>query len=272
VATRDTKKTVLFLAADIASSTQFKDSVEESDGRPGWLEPFEQFFRELPLVLMGQVAQTFVGGSDVPEVGVWRVSGDEVVFLAEPRSAEEARRLVEAFYRTVHQYHARFSEKWPLGLRGCCWAARLPGRNAEIEIPEMATAGGAGGGQYLEYLGPDVDTGFRIAGHADAGHVIISLNLAEALARESDTGQIRFHLFDRRILKGVFAGRPYPLILITLEDAMPDLWQWELEESRQIQVLRDTPPTSPGELVELASRIYGYLNRVADLKLEPLQF
>jgi len=266
-------KTVMFMSVDLARSTAFKETQQSIvDGRPGWLTPFEAFFEEFPLVLMGQIAAAFLESDEVPNVSVWRVSGDDIIFLAEPRTAEEAFGLVEAFYRTVVAYDAKLFQQWPLRLKGCYWAARFPGRNIEIEIPEMATAGRQGGGAYYEYLGPDVDAGFRIASHAEPGHMIMSLNLAVALARLPDQRGLQFHNIGKSVLKGVFCGRPYPLILTTFSDSMPDLWQWESEESDQLRVIRDEPPVQPRALIELNGRIQSYLNRVCKLGMEELEF
>lgn len=69
----------------------------------------------------------------VPEVSVWKVIRDEIVFQAEPRTAEEALLLTEAFYRTVVTYNARLFERWPLRIRGCIWAAIfVPGIPARL--------------------------------------------------------------------------------------------------------------------------------------------
>ena len=264
-------KIVMFMSADLAQSAAFK-ATQQGEGRAEWLTVFEAFFRELPLILMGQIAQAFDDVTTLPEeIAVWKVMGDEIVFSAEPRNAEEALRLTEAFYRTVMRYDARLLERWPLRLKGCCWAARFPGRNIEMEIPEMATVGGDGA-VYSDYLGPDVDTGFRISGRADAGHVIISLDLAEALARVSDRRGLQFHYVGREVLKGVFCGRPYPLILITFSGAMPEVWQWEVEESHQAHVLSNEPPMQPEALIELTGQIRSYLNRMCGLSLTTLEF
>ena len=259
------------MSADLAHSAAFK-AAQQGEERADWLTVFEAFFRELPLILMGQIATAFDDVDVLPEkMAVWKVMGDEIVFSAEPRNAQEALRLSEAFYRTVIRYDAHLFERWPLRLRGCCWAARFPGRNIEMEIPEMASAV-AGGTVYLDYLGPDVDTGFRIAGRADAGHVIVSLDLAEALARVQDRRGLQFHYVGREVLKGVFGGRPYPLILITFADAMPQVWQWEAEESHQAHVLSKEPPMQPDELIKLTSQIHSYLNRISGLSLTTLEF
>ena len=259
-------KTILFMSVDIADSTSFKESAHGLDDDPLWLEAFETFFKEIPLVLIGQIATAFAMTDYLPNISVWKMIGDERVFRAQARSAEEALLIAEAFYRTVVIYDARFVERWPLRLRGCCWAARFPGRNIEIKIPEMAGAGS------IDYLGPDVDLGFRLGSLAERGQVIVSLNLAEALATLPDRRGLQFHYVERKVLKGIFVGRPYPLILITLPDCMPELWQWEEDESHQLRALRDEPPIDTVALVELAGKIRTYLNRTCRLNLKPLEF
>ena len=259
-------KTVIFMSVDIVDSTTFKEKGHSLDDDPHWLEAFEAFFKEVPLVLMGQIATAFAMTEDLPDISVWKVIGDEIVFRSQARSAKEALLITEAFYRTVVTYDARFVERWPLRIRGCCWAARFPRRNIEIMIPEMAGVG------YVDYLGPDVDLGFRLISQADRGQVILSLNLAEALASLPERRDIQFHYVDRKVLKGVFVGRPYPLILVTLPDCMPELWQWEEDDSQQLSALRDEPPMEAVALVELAGNIRTYLNRMCQLDIKRLEF
>jgi len=256
-------KTLVFMSADIAHSTVFKEARQAMDRTAGWLEPFAAFFRELPLVFMGQIASVFDDAEDLPNVWVWRVSGDDVVFLAEPEHADEAARLLKAFHLTVNLYHARISSRWPLGLRGCCWAARFPERNIEIEIPEMATAGRGGGMTYFEYLGPEVDAGFRIADHAPVGQVIVSLNLAEAIAYDAHGHGLWFHRVGQEILKGVYAEQPYPLLLIGPSDPYP-LGPAGPEPN--------ATALSPGSLLEMSTRLHCRLNRDYRLGLAALEF
>ncbi len=259
-------KTVIFMSVDIADSTSFKEKGHSAENELLWLDAFKSFFKEVPLVLMGQIGKVFSTTDYLPDIDIWKVIGDEIVFRAQARSAEEALLITEAFYRTVVIYDARFSERWPLRIRSCCWAARFPGRNIEIKIPEMASVG------YIDYLGPDVDLGLRLISQADRGQVILSLNLAEALAALPERRGMQFHYVDRKILKGVFAGRPYPLILITLPDCMPELWQWEEDDSKQLRALRDEPPIDAAALADLASRIRTYLNRMCRLDIRQLEF
>ncbi len=53
---------------------------------------------------------------------------------------------------------------------------------------------------------------------------------------------------------------------------MPELWQWEEDEARQLRALRDEPPIDAVALVELASKIRVYLNRTGRLDIKPLEF
>ena len=62
----------------------------------------------------------------------------------------------------TNNYDSKIFERWPLRVRGCLWAAQISSRNRQIEIPEMM--GSDSSQTYVDYLGPDVDTGFRLAG------------------------------------------------------------------------------------------------------------
>ncbi|MCK7593075.1 hypothetical protein [Pseudomarimonas salicorniae] len=226
------EEVVMFMSADVVGSTSFK--VQAQREQSDWLEAFASLFRELPLVFMGQLAAAFIEHDDVPEAGVWKVMGDEVILMAVPNSAEVAEGLTVAFCNTVRQCDARISERWPLNLRGTCWAASIGRRNRRIEIPEMF--GGRDGSTYIDYLGPDVDTGFRLSAHSGHGEVIVSPNLVESLAvRESEA--LQFHDAGSAVLKGVIQGRPFPLWLASADGAA-------------------TRPATPA--AEVASRLAGY--------------
>jgi hypothetical protein len=126
-------------------------------------------------------------------------------------------------------------------------------------------------GLYTDYLGPEVDAGFRISQKSENGNVILSMELAELLASLAENRGIRFHYTGKEILKGVFGGQPYPLILISFEGVAPDLWSWELNESDQLRSLREDPPISPEALSELIAKVRVYLNRKCRLGLAPLK-
>ena len=208
---------VMFLSADVVGSTAFKAAAQSETGPDSWLGAFETLFRELPLIFIGHLARQFIEEDDLPESGVWKVMGDEVVFAAMPQSLAHAQLITAAFCGAVSSYDQRIAERWPLRIRGCCWGAEIGERNRAIEIPEML--GGSEDSPYLDFLGPDIDIGFRLSGHSRPGEVILSPNLAEAFAEEPDQRDLRFHFVGEAPLKGVCAGQPFPLVLVSLESA-----------------------------------------------------
>lgn len=201
---------VMFLSADVVGSTDFKarNAADSSE----WLEAFATLFRELPLIFIGELAMAFMSDDAMPpEAGVWKVMGDEVIFVALPADAGQAARVAAAFIHTVSSYDRKLAARWPLRIRGTCWAAELGQRNRRIDIPEMF--GGRDGEPYRDFLGPDIDIGFRLSSHAGQGEVILSPNLVEAIAGSDDADLLRLHPIEPRSLKGVIGGHPFPLIM-----------------------------------------------------------
>jgi hypothetical protein len=260
----------LFMSVDLAGSTAFKSQAQGDGESPEWLEAFEAFFRELPLIMMGQIAGSFIAEDEVPHSGVWKVIGDEIIFMAHPNTPREALLLTIAFYRTVVISDRKIFERWPMRVKGCCWAAQLSHRNREIEIPEMI--GEEIDKVYVDFLGPDVDTGFRLAACGSRGQTIISSNLVHLLSGLEDSGGIQFHYIGRKVLKGVYNGRPYPLFLVSMTDLMPETWQWEAEEDQGLLELRKNEPMPSAEILKLLDQIQTYLNRMCHAGIEELKF
>lgn len=236
----------MFLSCDVVGSTAFKASAQERDGLGSWVGAFETLFRELPLIFIGQLAGAFIEEDDLPESGVWKVMGDEVIFLAKPRTAREAQLIAIAFQQTVTEYDRRLAARWPLRIRGCCWAAEIGERNRQIEIPEMF--GGSDGRPYLDFLGPDIDTGFRLSACCGSGEVIMSPNLVESLATLEEQAGLRFRRIGSRTLKGVCAGQPFPLVVLAGEHDHETAEPAEL--ANELRTLRDKLFTGHG--VEMA--------------------
>lgn len=259
-----------FMSIDVVGSTAFKAQAVGETKSPEWLEVFETFFREVPLIMMGQVGAAFEKEEEIPHSGVWKVIGDEIVFIAYPRTQLEAELLLLAFYRTVILYDKKIFERWPLRVKGCCWAAQISRRNRAIEIREVF--GGDSEGVYVDYLGPDVDTGFRLAACVGRGQVIVSANLVHLVSETKRGTGIRFHYIGRKVLKGVYKGRPYPLFLMSTSDLMPITWEWEAEEEPGLAELRRDQPMAPEEICSMLDKIELYLNRMCHAGIEKLEF
>ncbi len=204
----------LFMSVDMIESTSYKVEHPTDEASSGWLEAFENFFRITPLRFIGRIAEVFLEHERIPECSVWRVLGDEIIFIATPTSAAEMHLIIMAFLRTIHDCNDVVMQPHGLSVRGCCWAAQLAGRNRAIYIPEMHP-------DYMDYLGPDVDTGFRISSFAYAGEVSFSYNVLGAF-ESLPSISLHFHLVGMNVLKGVVRHELYPIVVAKAAYALPD--------------------------------------------------
>jgi len=196
---------VLFMAIDIVGSAEFKLQFRDNVDEAFWLGPFESFFRWTPLRFIGRIAQAYAHVRSLPKTDVWRVRGDEIIFLSRLSRPDDAHLLTDAFMLTLRDCSDVVLRDWDLKVRGCCWAAQMSGRNRVITIPEMHDG-------FLDYLGPDVDAGFRLSSCAPDGHVAYSYNLIHLFASVAGAEKYRFRYDEDRMLKGVVDQLPYPIV------------------------------------------------------------
>ena len=108
------------MSADLAGSTAFKSQAQGDAESPEWLEAFEVFFREVPLIMMGQIAAAFAMEDEAPRAGVWKVIGDEIIFMAHPKSPREAQLFFEMITCIVGQFRQCKSFQVELHPAGSC--------------------------------------------------------------------------------------------------------------------------------------------------------
>ena len=100
--TLNKSRVAMFMSVDLSGSTAFKSEVQADGEGPVWVGAFEEFFREVPLIMMGQIAAAFMLEEDVPDCSVWKVIGDEIVFLAHPKSARQTQLTDQRFLQHDH--------------------------------------------------------------------------------------------------------------------------------------------------------------------------
>jgi len=184
----------LFLSTDVSGSTLFKASCAQRGGSGDWLDVFRSFFVNYPIMMMGHVGMEFLAEDRLPEVTVWKFMGDEAIFLCEPQSPEEVTLLVRAHFNAMTAYEQEYLTDLPLRLKGTAWLARFPEPNIEIEVPELGDREGA---TQTDFIGPDIDLGFRIAKFSAPATVCVSLDLLEAVLRASNRDLLDFFLVGR---------------------------------------------------------------------------
>ncbi|HET6537918.1 MAG TPA: hypothetical protein VFG34_07370 [Sphingopyxis sp.] len=256
----------LFLSVDMVGSTQFKARFS-GQGSQGWLETFRNFFCNFPLMLAGQVGFECIDSDCTPEIHVWKAMGDEVIFVAEPASAEEATSVLRALLRTMTLYEQKYFDRLPLRLKATGWLAEFGEQNIELDIAELSMGDGA---RYIDYIGPDVDLGFRLSKFARASSLVLSLDLVEPLLTAANADILNLYFLGSEELKGVMFGRPYPVIWAEDADAGFDFMPWEIESCPLVAQAAAAQPASAEKLRAVIADMRLYLRKMHGVERAPL--
>lgn len=253
----------LFLSVDMVGSTQFKARFTGKDSAD-WLDTFRTFFTNFPLMLAGQVGFEFLDDEgSTPAVDVWKVMGDEMIFVAQPSSPEEMTAILCALLRTMQLYEDRHYQTLPLRLKGTAWLADFDGQNIEIDIPELSSDDG---GQHIDFIGPDIDLGFRLSKYSRPSSLVLSIELVDILltARNRDMAAL-YHVGSEE-LKGVMFGRPYPIFWMHLAEAEFVFFPWETEACALMAKAKTMTPTPESGLQQVIGDMRHYLKKMQGIE------
>ncbi|NQX11834.1 hypothetical protein HQQ80_09385 [Microbacteriaceae bacterium VKM Ac-2855] len=215
----------LFLSVDLVGSTNFKQRSAE------WIDSFLSFYEGFPRDLDAALDELRHNETCVPTL--WKAVGDELIFTADVSDEAEIYFLVRAWLRAM-ELHEPGLEKSQMTTKGGAFLACFPGPDREVAIPLNPTRGDSDKyssvrneealqnrdySKFLfDYLGPSIDTGFRVLSACSPRYFTLSVEVAWAMAQHqlsiNSSSSTDFSLMDERELKGVWKGRPYPLFSI----------------------------------------------------------
>lgn len=200
-------KLKLFLSADVVGSTAFKQQHAEK-GMQEWLSVFLGFFAGFPNFLRAELANE----DEQLDARLWKSLGDELIFTAELKQRAHAGAYLRAMRRAIQSAEANWKEATrtrDLLVKGSAWLAGFPVGNAEIPLESFDSKNVDG----RDYIGPLVDTGFRLKEHATPRKFVLSADLAYLLISVGDSRVDLFFDGDQP-LKGVLRSRPYPIVWV----------------------------------------------------------
>ncbi|MDB5452856.1 MAG: hypothetical protein JWO33_1434 [Caulobacteraceae bacterium] len=229
----------LFLSADLVGSTQFKQS------RQAWRPEILSFYRNFDYVLHSQ-SQKFSESleSPVPAPEFWKSNGDELLYTWALENLADAHSILHIWLAALEEYRASGAHaQHHLHLKSTAWIGLFPIPNSEVffrrgaaqarsrsddihdsalvqsEIRDEWYSGGAAE-ITKEYVGPSIDTGFRLTSWATPGRLIISVDLAFLLTSSHPKGvaPLPLRMGGKDRLKGVIDDAPYPAIWIALDE------------------------------------------------------
>lgn len=210
----------LFFSYDLVNSTAYKIKARD------WPVVMRHFYD-----VVEQTCKT-----KIERCRVWKRVGDEVLLYLRVRSQRQLEGSVVSAYEVLLSAAKTLENAFPeargeLSIKAAVWMAdaEYMSPNALDEArrrwmsdsdgPQMRSRNilfrvdsGASPGE-LDFLGPDVDTGFRVAKHAEKNVLAVSAELAFALrlCGRPETSE-RLKVLSFVTLKGVWSGRHYPIV------------------------------------------------------------
>lgn len=210
----------MFLSVDIAGSTKFKGN------RPSieWVSVYENFFCEFHAFFLRAVKAAHNNNNSsqdlAKQIKLWKMLGDELIFVAKITTESDVGIALLAFYETVFDYQQKIQEKYEaLSLKGTAWTAGFPIRNRRVIVGNDR--------QVEDFIGPDMDIGFRLTKVARTGPIIASMDLVDLLIGRNYQSEFHCVFVGWETMKGVFADKPYPVHWLVHKKTRFSLPPWE---------------------------------------------
>jgi hypothetical protein len=221
----------IFFSFDLVNSTGYKSQNENT-----WLGIFEYFYK--------LIHDNMVNHNDERSARLWKFAGDEVLLYREIKTIEEVAAAIRDTYRVLHlsiealkDYSKENNNKGLLSVKACVWCAEAiqqerEGTNSSesspvvrnrVIIPPMSN------NNAKDFLGPDIDAGFRVSKWAARERLVVSADLAYLILlqheyqsdhsfwlrygdREFGAEVKRMRIVWYEKLDGIWGNRHYPII------------------------------------------------------------
>lgn len=211
----DEKKIFLLFSADVINSTAMKSRLASQSN--GWLPIFNRFYKAFPKLLMSK-SKSFK---------IWKYVGDELLFYVEIKELTQIPPFVNYFKESLLYWNSIPSQKTkdddgneintenhPF-LKGCIWIAQTPKIDKDLWMEYEP--GNSNKKQLLDFVGPSIDCGFRIAKFASQNHIILSVEVLQECIKDKGFQNCLYYL-NSEFLKGVFNEEfNYPIFFLILD-------------------------------------------------------
>ena len=201
---------ILLLSVDVVGSTAFKSLHPSIGMEPGWVPAMQHFYSHTIRTVMRKLNAVrsarsgFRGRGPMPRLTVHKVIGDEVLFACSPQTPLDFADSLELFTNLVAELNEEYTRDYGFGIHSAAWAATLLSRNRALRIEELDTPEDP----YYEFVGPDIDLGFRLIKYCPVGRVIVPGDLPVMLNGYG----LLFEQIGTASLQGVTLD-PYPVLL-----------------------------------------------------------
>ncbi len=243
----------LFLSADIVGSTSLKQSrarpaetAQDATSGPVWFSAIQGFYFEAAQAFLSEWTHR-EAKSDRPkelygdEPTFWKSVGDEVLFVKVLGDHRQVITTLSCWMLAVERMRIFLKAENPsLDVKCTAWVAGFPFRNREVVIGRYPSTDGRRVENYyqesgnllnaiynktdtygltVDYIGPSIDTGFRLTGFSSNRKMVVSIDIAYFISMTSFDGEVTrigLNYDGSQSLKGVMGGASYPIFWIDM--------------------------------------------------------
>lgn len=208
----------LFLSADLMGSTALKSKEIGVQLKPLWLETFQDFYSEFPVIFSEKQRHLECGNN----VKFWKGIGDELLWVATLAKGDDVIAVLRSFKLSLNEYNQKLEDQdKKVRLKGSAWIAGFPITHKKVSLPN----------DEHDYIGPYIDIGFRLSKFSTQMKMVISVDLAWLILKfllhkkslQEERDDLTLWLDKSEQMKGVLSGKPYPIIWIRCESKLEDL-------------------------------------------------
>nr|WP_320194266.1 hypothetical protein [uncultured Desulfobacter sp.] len=201
--------TYLFFSLDIVNSTFFKNKINT------WAEVFSTFFKFCKHEVQNEL---------FPHAEVWKMVGDEILFYMPVSNESDIYQAPHKVYdlmdRSIEVIRRHEEAKGILSVKATMWIAYaedVDDTDNQIEYGNIILKERVVDNITLDFLGPDIDIGFRVSKFASQKKLAVDAKLAclltkleTGLSENSISESMRIVSYEQ--LKGVWDNRHYPIV------------------------------------------------------------
>lgn len=263
---------ILFLSCDLQNSTQFKQN-EEND----WIKTFLAFYTEFPSILSAEVSKSCAGLGG--RLSLWKAIGDELIFSILIQSEQECSDATDAWLAAMFEFELQhLLTKTPMTLKGGAFLATVPAPDRRVAIPRtvrarddesqidaeaanettLNTAAEEAPAEFaMDFVGPSIDTGFRVLKYATRRYFVLTVEVAHLLFKhynDQEQRERRAYLVGTHVLKGVWGGKPYPVFALARElDEVAPSRALAAAFNASTVITEEYPSSRPSDVLEAIS-------------------
>lgn len=197
--------------------------------------------------------------------------GDEMLFSADVQSCTDAQYLTSLFIKALWKVRQNIAfqsignKKISLDLKSTAWLGKINTIDIAVDAEKLFEVQAP-----TDFIGPSIDIGFRLAKYSTPGKMMLSIELAWALAKAANKNNqinnfnLEFGYDGRTDLKGVEIESGYPLIWLDVYKGYREKFKIQLKYKGEWRLY------SPFKAKKILPFIEGYINKQNNNYIKPV--